>query len=253
MHGELGVQEVPLRRVEGSRGAGGRVDAAQQPLQRRHLLAGQERHQRAHPDHGRPGSGDGALDPLPLDRVEVAAVPRRRRVLVVAVVRPVLQRYAGRAPGPRSTGNAHAWARASTRPDSSLSSAWRSDTVRPGRSTDVVTVSGSTGTGPSRSIVNRPIIRGVPSSIASSARPSSAAGGPPCWAEALQGPAVAVVERRGRPRGARRRRSRTGSPCDDGEPVRCRVNRPLLPISGIAPGLCILLAGPRSTIWVAPL
>ena len=81
-----------------------------------------------------------------------------------------------------------------TRPDSSLSSAWRSETVRPGRGTEVVTDSGATGTGPRMSMVNRPIARGAPSSIASRARASSAAGGPPCWAAALQGPAVASVE-----------------------------------------------------------
>ena len=39
-----------------------------------------------------------------------------------------------------------------------------------------------------------PSILGVPSSTCSSARPSRAAGGPPCWASLLHGPAVAAVE-----------------------------------------------------------
>ena len=152
-----------------------------------------------------PGPGHRTLDPAPLHGVEVAAATTTR-------AGPRGDRRPARAPGVRRShrarpvrrpGKAHAWARATTRPDSSLSSAWRSETVRPGRSTDAVTDSSPTGTGPSRSIVNRPSTRGVPSSIDSRARPSSAAGGPPCWACGAPGP--------GRGRGGAERRRPRGS------------------------------------------
>ena len=95
VHGQLGVEEGPLRGVERRGGAVGRVDAGQQPLEGRHLLAGEQRDQRPHPHRRGPGAGDRPVDPVPLQGVQVAAVPRRRRVLVVAVGRPVRGRYAG--------------------------------------------------------------------------------------------------------------------------------------------------------------
>ena len=74
-----------------------------------------------------------------------------------------------------------------------------SATVRPGRTTRAASASGPTGIGPSRSIANRPTTR-PGSVIASIARPSRAAGGPPCWARSVHGPAVARVEtKRSRP------------------------------------------------------
>ena len=92
--------------------------------------------------------------------------------------------------GPSSeAGNSHAVARAQARPlSSSYAVASHICTVRPGRTTDASTRSGPTGTGPSSSIVSRPTTRSA--SSASTARASSAAGGPPCWVPGPQGPAV---------------------------------------------------------------
>ena len=58
VHGQLGVHEAPLGRVQGGRGAGGRVDAGEQPLQRATSpRRGRSGTQRPHPDHRRPRAG----------------------------------------------------------------------------------------------------------------------------------------------------------------------------------------------------
>jgi hypothetical protein len=103
----------------------------------------------------------------------------------------------GRCPSPADAaavaGSRQARADTTGRPPAS-STASSSSTVRPGRATDAETDTSATGTGPRISNVIRE--SSVPSrgSHASSARPSSAAGGPACWFAGSHGPAVCSVE-----------------------------------------------------------
>jgi hypothetical protein len=91
-----------------------------------------------------------------------------------------------------ATASRHARARRTTRPPA-LSSAASSATERPGRSTAARTVTSPAGIGPSTSTVMRPIWVSGCGAQRSSARTSSAVGGPACCASANQGPVVATV------------------------------------------------------------
>jgi hypothetical protein len=66
-------------------------------------------------------------------------------------------------------------------------------TLRPCRTTDVVTSSGAIGTGRAMSNVSR-ATRISGRAVASTARPSRAAGGPACWVAASHGPRVCSVD-----------------------------------------------------------
>ena len=66
-------------------------------------------------------------------------------------------------------------------------------TLRPGRATRALTVSGWIGIEPRISTVTRPIRAPSRGSHSSSARASSADGGPACWAFGSQGPRVSSV------------------------------------------------------------
>ena len=82
-----------------------------------------------------------------------------------------------------------------TTPSAPVSAASSSSTLRPGRTTRALTVSGAIGTGARISNVTRPTripSRGSQSSIA---RPSRAEGGPACWAFGSQGPRVSSLGR----------------------------------------------------------
>ena len=75
--------------------------------------------------------------------------------------------------------------------DSSPSS---SSTDRPGRATRAATSTSATGTGRRISNVARASTKSSRGSHRSSARPSSAAGGPACWKAGSHGPRVCGVE-----------------------------------------------------------
>jgi hypothetical protein len=75
-------------------------------------------------------------------------------------------------------------------PDSDASSI---ATLRPGRTTRAFTVSGAIGTGARISMVTRPTRMPSRGSQSSIARPSSAEGGPACWAFGSQGPRVSSL------------------------------------------------------------
>jgi hypothetical protein len=77
-----------------------------------------------------------------------------------------------------------------TSPSGPLSDASSSSTLRPGRTTRAEQVSGANGTGPRISTVMRAIRMASRGSQRSSARASSAEGGPACWARGSQGPRV---------------------------------------------------------------
>ena len=249
--GQVGVHEVPL--------APGRARRRPPEAESTQVSSrcsgdisspGSSGDQRPHPHHGRARAGDGTLDPLPLHRVEVAAVPATAAGPRGGRRPARAERYAGGRRALRAAGKAHAWARASTRPESSLSSAWRSDTSGRAAARTSSTVRSATGTGPSRSIVNRPIARG---------RPCRALEGP---AEQRRGRSAVLGLRAPRPgrgggggeaasrRGARRRSRRWGAPVDHGRPG---GQGPVRTDFRYRPGLCILLAGPRSMIRAAPL
>ena len=103
---------------------------------------------RTHPDDRWSRPGHRTRDPQPLHGVEVAARTTKRAV-------PRDDRRPGRAPGVRRSPPVRTGPARPGRPTpargqppvltASLSSAWRSDTVRPGRRTDVVTASSATG------------------------------------------------------------------------------------------------------------
>ena len=229
MHGQLGVEEAPLAYVERRARSGRRVDARQQALHRRDRLA---LHQAGwpHPHHTRPRLVDAALDPPPLDRVEVAAVPLRR-------ARP-LEPSSGvcgerLAPGARPVGRPGGTARLGRRrrrgrgPRRTARDSARA-TERPGRSTRARTATGPTGTGPQSSIVNRPITRSV-----GRVEPLDAAG--------QEGRRRAAVLRVGGPRpGGRRQRLEALEPLvgDAGRNGRSRRRQP---ISRTPVPLCIVL------------
>ena len=254
MHGQLGVHEVPLgrrparprRRMRSRRRrAAAAAGSAPRPAPAARV--------RTHPHDRRSRPGHRALDPQPLHGVEVAARPRSGRFLVMAVVRPVLQGYAeatavrtrpatpgrptpARGPPPGRT--------------ASLSSAWRSDTVRPGRSTDVVTASSCHGhrseqihrepaEHPGRAVLDR-----LEGSTEQCRR----------WAAVLG--LLAPRPGRGR-RGAEsagvERLVVRG--CGGAHPtiIATRSSRGINRFQVSPPRLCILLAGPRHQCWAMPL
>ena len=88
-----------------------------------------------------------------------------------------------------------ALARISGSPASSRSSASTSCTRRPGRTTRALTTTGAIGTERRISKVTRPTWNSSASGSRSISRPSSAAGGPACWAPGSHGPRVSSVAR----------------------------------------------------------
>ena len=147
--------------------AGRRVDAGQQPLHRRERLSFDQAGW-PHPHHARPRLVDAALDPTPLDRVEVAAVPMRRARadgLPSAGVCPSGAFLPGSARRwPR--GNSQARPIAATR---SRSTWYRSDSAERDRAAGAEHPGpgprpGRPGPGPRSPIVNRPITRSAASS-----------------------------------------------------------------------------------------
>ena len=80
-----------------------------------------------------------------------------------------------------------------TTPSDPVSAASSSSTLRPGRVTLALRVSGAIGTGARISTVTRPTRIPSRGSQSSSARASRAEGGPACWASGSQGPRVSSV------------------------------------------------------------
>ena len=175
---------------------------------------------------------------------EVAARPRRRRLLVVAVGGPVLQGYAevaGPRPpnreGPRLCPREHP-----ARPVGELGLAQGDGAPGPQhRGGDEVVE----GQGPSRSMVNRPIVRGASSSTRALGR---------------AGPQAVRRAARARSRGRQWPRSSGTAPVEGLVEGACgRVHLTIIaarssrraPISGIPSSLCILLAGPEND-WPRP-
>ena len=88
----------------------------------------------------------------------------------------------------------HALARATSRPPA-VATASRNSTLRPGRTRRACTSSSPTGMAPRISQVNRVTIMSSRGAQRWMARPSSALGGPPCWARSSHGPVVCAVAR----------------------------------------------------------
>ena len=86
----------------------------------------------------------------------------------------------------------HARAR-TTSPSGPASDASSISTLRPGRTTLALIVSGAIGTGARISTVTRPTRMPSRGSQSSIARASSADGGPACWAFGSQGPRVSSL------------------------------------------------------------
>ena len=172
-------------RVEDSTHPGGGVGAGHQPLDRRDPLT-LDQVGRTHPHHPRPGVREVPRDPPPVDRVDVAAAPSGGRSRVVPSSGPWVGPTAPVGAGPRRPGTARpgrsrpggrARRRTARRRPAGPCARAAGPTPRP---------RGPTGTGPSSSIVNRPMTASDRPSIA---RASNPAGGPPCW---LSGPTEAV-------------------------------------------------------------
>ena len=87
-----------------------------------------------------------------------------------------------------------ALARATSRPPA-VATASRNSTLRPGRTRRACTSRSPTGMAPRISQVNRATIMSSRGAQCWMARPSSALGGPPCWARSSQGPVVCAVAR----------------------------------------------------------
>ena len=191
--GELGVDEQPV--VPGHHGARRRC-----PSRRRRARA-------AAAWAPRPGTtptrsrvqtdGRAGLAPAADGEAELERRGRSRSRAAAGSARPAARPAGVRVAGRVAvvTGIRHARAVMAGRPPA-LSVASSSSTVRPGRTTRLSTSTSATGTGPRISNVSR--ASSVPSrgEVLSSARPSSAAGGPACWLRGSQGPAVCSVERK---------------------------------------------------------
>ena len=85
-------------------------------------------------------------------------------------------------------------ARATSRPPARRTAS-TSSTLRPGRATRACSSSSPTGTAPRISTVSRATTTSSRGAQRSTARPSRALGGPPCWKRASHGPVVCSVAR----------------------------------------------------------
>ena len=190
--GELRVDEVPAGDVEFPGEAVAAVGDGEHPLKRAGLLIRHQRVAQPCPDAGGPWLGESSLDRTPLDGGKEPVDPARGRR------RPDSPRpgglRGGLPGGPASAAvlsTRQPLALATSRPPA-LAVAWSSSTLRPGRARAATLIS-PTGIGRRISQVNRAIIMSWRGEHSCMARPSSALGGPPCWALASHGPVVCTV------------------------------------------------------------
>src|SRR5690606_36058369 len=87
VHGELGVDEPPLHRVQATRDTVAGVGDRHQSLQRARLLTAHQRDPLTGPHRGRTGFAEPTLDRVPLHRVDVAGVPAFRAAELATGVR----------------------------------------------------------------------------------------------------------------------------------------------------------------------
>ena len=193
--GELGIDELPLGDVQLAGQAVAAVRHGEHPLQRAELLVGDERVPQPGPHAGRAERAEFALHRTPLDRRQVPIHPAARRPLrwTGPAARAAARSLAG-TDGLSARRTRQARAEATSRPPA-CATASTSSTLRPGRITRARSSSSPTGTAPRISQVNRAMTMSSRGSHRSMARPSSALGGPPCWARGSHGPVVCSVAR----------------------------------------------------------